>query len=95
MTSLAQRTIRLHLPRTSITSRAAAPTLEPHATLGHVYAVRGSPGSRCYSMATSPSSKPLQVYTAGTPNGRKVHIFLEELKAHYGLSYEYARVFFN
>ena len=46
-------------------------------------------------MATSPSSKPLQVYTAGTPNGRKVHIFLEELKAHYGLSYEYARVFFN
>ncbi|KAH9929123.1 glutathione S-transferase C-terminal-like protein [Epithele typhae] len=41
-----------------------------------------------YSTATSPSSTPLQLYTAGTPNGRKTHIFLEELKAQYGLTYD-------
>ena len=39
------------------------------------------------SIATSPSAKPLQLYTAGTPNGRKVSIFLEELRATYGLDY--------
>ncbi|KAI0373748.1 glutathione S-transferase C-terminal-like protein [Pilatotrama ljubarskyi] len=41
-----------------------------------------------YSTATSPSGKPLQLYTAGTPNGHKVSIFLEELKEMYGLSYD-------
>lgn len=49
---------------------------------------RGSVGR--YSTATSPSSKPLQLYTAGTPNGRKVHIYLEELKTQYGLTYQCA-----
>ncbi|EIW59075.1 glutathione S-transferase C-terminal-like protein [Trametes versicolor FP-101664 SS1] len=41
-----------------------------------------------YSTATSPSAKPLSLYTWRTPNGRKVSIFLEELKAQYGLAYE-------
>ena len=41
-----------------------------------------------YSTATSPASKPLQFYTAGTPNGRKVSILLEELQEQYGLKYE-------
>ncbi|KAI8978798.1 glutathione S-transferase C-terminal-like protein [Trametes punicea] len=44
--------------------------------------------ARSFSTATSPSSKPLLLYTAGTPNGRKASIFLEELKAVYGLSYD-------
>jgi glutathione S-transferase len=26
------------------------------------------------------ASKPIMLYTAGTPNGRKVNVFLEELK---------------
>ncbi|KAK0230854.1 glutathione S-transferase C-terminal-like protein [Armillaria fumosa] len=33
-------------------------------------------------------SKPLTFYTASTPNGRKVSILLEELKATYGLQYD-------
>lgn len=41
-----------------------------------------------YSTATSPSAKPLSLYTWRTPNGRKVSIFLEELQAQYGLAYE-------
>ncbi|KAH9890011.1 glutathione S-transferase C-terminal-like protein [Cubamyces lactineus] len=41
-----------------------------------------------YSTATSPSTKPLLLYTAGTPNGRKVSVFLEELKEVYGLPYD-------
>ncbi|KDQ14869.1 hypothetical protein BOTBODRAFT_32225 [Botryobasidium botryosum FD-172 SS1] len=36
---------------------------------------------------SSPSPKAIQFYTAGTPNGQKVSIFLEELKAAYGLEY--------
>jgi glutathione S-transferase len=28
------------------------------------------------------------LYTVGTPNGRKVSVMLEELKAAYGLEYE-------
>jgi len=40
------------------------------------------------SLATSPSVQPLQLYTWGTPNGKKVSIMLEELKATYGLSYD-------
>jgi len=32
------------------------------------------------------------LYTAGTPNGRKVSVFLEELKAAYGLEYEYQKI---
>ncbi|KDQ14859.1 hypothetical protein BOTBODRAFT_32213 [Botryobasidium botryosum FD-172 SS1] len=35
------------------------------------------------------STKPLLLYTAGTPNGRKPSIFLEELKSAYGLEYDY------
>ncbi|KAI0647744.1 glutathione S-transferase C-terminal-like protein [Trametes meyenii] len=41
-----------------------------------------------YSTATSPSSKPFLFYTAGTPNGHKVSILLEELKGHYGITYD-------
>ncbi|KAI1794868.1 glutathione S-transferase C-terminal-like protein [Ganoderma leucocontextum] len=40
-----------------------------------------------YSTATSPASQPFQLYTAGTPNGRKVSILLEELQDQYGLKY--------
>jgi glutathione S-transferase len=36
------------------------------------------------------STKPLLLYTAGTANGRKVSVLLEELKAAYGLDYECA-----
>ena len=45
-------------------------------------------GRRGMSLATSPSRQPLLLYTAGTPNGRKVSVLLEELKALYGLEYE-------
>lgn len=48
----------------------------------------GGGGVGRYSTATSPSAKPLSLYTWRTPNGRKVSIFLEELKAQYGLAYE-------
>ncbi|KAI0693445.1 glutathione S-transferase C-terminal-like protein [Cerioporus squamosus] len=50
----------------------------------------GVPAARAdrYSTATSPSSRPLQLYTAGTPNGHKVSILLEELQAQYGLTYD-------
>ncbi|KAI0755261.1 glutathione S-transferase [Daedaleopsis nitida] len=42
-----------------------------------------------YSTATSPEgSSALQLYTAPTPNGRKVSIALEELQAQYGLAYD-------
>jgi len=34
-------------------------------------------------------SKSIVLYTAGTPNGHKVSIFLEELKAAYGLEYDF------
>ena len=33
-------------------------------------------------------SAPIKLYTAPTPNGHKVSVFLEELKAVYGLQYE-------
>ena len=32
---------------------------------------------------------PIILYTAPTPNGHKVSVFLEELKLAYGLQYEY------
>ncbi|KAJ7212203.1 glutathione S-transferase [Mycena pura] len=38
------------------------------------------------------STKPIMLYTAGTPNGRKVSILLEELKAAYGLEYEWQKI---
>ncbi|KAJ7784663.1 glutathione S-transferase [Mycena metata] len=38
------------------------------------------------------ASKPIMLYTAGTPNGRKVSILLEELKAAYGLEYDYQKI---
>jgi hypothetical protein len=42
------------------------------------------------SLTTSRNmSKPLLLYTAGTPNGRKVSVFLEELKAIYGSKVDY------
>ena len=40
------------------------------------------------SMAASPSTRPLLLSTWGTPNGKKVSVMLEELKAAYGLEYE-------
>jgi glutathione S-transferase len=33
--------------------------------------------------------KPFVLYTAGTPNGRKVSVFLEELRAVYGDKVDY------
>ena len=36
----------------------------------------------------SSGSAPLLLYTGPTPNGHKVTVFLEELKAAYGLQYE-------
>lgn len=36
----------------------------------------------------SSGEAPLLLYTTGTPNGHKVSVFLEELKAAYGLQYE-------
>ncbi|KAJ6557396.1 putative theta class glutathione s-transferase [Mycena vulgaris] len=41
---------------------------------------------------TTMATKPIMLYTAGTPNGRKVSVFLEELKAAYGLDYEYQKI---
>jgi len=38
---------------------------------------------------SSQSSKSIQLYTVGTPNGHKASIFLEELKAAYGLEYSF------
>lgn len=38
------------------------------------------------------SSNSLKLYTASTPNGRKVSIFLEELKAAYGIGYDVQRI---
>ncbi|EMD40126.1 hypothetical protein CERSUDRAFT_81426 [Gelatoporia subvermispora B] len=40
------------------------------------------------SLATASTRKPVQLYTAGTPNGHKASIFLEELKTTYGLEYD-------
>lgn len=33
------------------------------------------------------STQPIKLFTQATPNGQKVSIFLEELKASYGLQY--------
>lgn len=41
------------------------------------------------SSPPSKTEKPFLFYTFGTPNGRKVSVLLEELKAAYGLDYEY------
>lgn len=47
------------------------------------------------NMATAPAPahaskpKPFVLYTAGTPNGRKVSVFLEELRAVYGEKVDY------
>lgn len=43
---------------------------------------------RNMSLAPAPASKPFLLYTAATPNGHKVSILLEELKATYGVDYE-------
>lgn len=34
----------------------------------------------------------LLLYTTATPNGHKVSVFLEELKAAYGIEYEYVLI---
>jgi len=41
------------------------------------------------------AAKPIMLYTAGTPNGRKVSVYLEELKAVYGTEYEYRKLDFS
>ncbi|KAK7048266.1 glutathione S-transferase C-terminal-like protein [Favolaschia claudopus] len=41
------------------------------------------------------ASKPIILYAVGTPNGKKASIFLEELKAAYGLEYEYKKIDFS
>ncbi|OCH90433.1 glutathione S-transferase C-terminal-like protein [Obba rivulosa] len=43
-------------------------------------------------MSTDTGTKPLVLYTTGTPNGHKVSIFLEELKEAYGLEYDYVKI---
>ena len=63
----------------SLTTRASLPQSSLLASAAH---------ARTLSTATSPDSKPLQLYTWGTPNGHKVSVFLEELKAVYGINYE-------
>ena len=40
-------------------------------------------------MAESKSKAPFTLYTAPTPNGRKVTVFLEELKQVYGSKVDY------
>ena len=83
MTSLFQPVLR---PATASARRVAARHVAPVPSVtarAHGLRFNG------YSTATSPSSKPLQLYTAGTPNGRKVSILLEELQEQYGLKYEY------
>ncbi len=42
-----------------------------------------------HTRTMSSGSAPLVLYTAATPNGHKVSILLEELKAAYGIQYEY------
>ena len=41
------------------------------------------------------STKPILLYTASTPNGRKVSIFLEELKAKGSFDYEFKALSFD
>jgi hypothetical protein len=36
------------------------------------------------AMSSTESNKPILLYTAPTPNGFKVSVFLEELRAQYG-----------
>jgi len=38
------------------------------------------------------STRPLLLYTAGTPNGRKVSVLLEELRLTYGLDYDVHKI---
>jgi len=38
------------------------------------------------------AAPPIVLYATGTPNGKKVSVFLEELKAAYGLEYEYKEI---
>ncbi|KAI0770324.1 glutathione S-transferase C-terminal-like protein [Fomes fomentarius] len=40
----------------------------------------------------SSGEAPLLLYTTGTPNGHKVSVFLEELKAAYGLQYDVHKI---
>ncbi|KAF8208842.1 glutathione S-transferase [Mycena galopus ATCC 62051] len=65
-----------------------AHSLGPSSILNHQPTFR-------YRYTTMASSKPIMLYTAGTPNGRKVSVFLEELKAAYGLEYEYKKINFS
>lgn len=44
------------------------------------------------SYATENNGKSLLLYTAGTPNGRKASILLEELKLAHGVDYEYVQI---
>ncbi|KAM5538701.1 hypothetical protein V8D89_007730 [Ganoderma adspersum] len=85
MTSPIQRLLR------PATARRVGAQARVSSTLKHVLprAARSSPYN-LYSTTTSPASKPLrlQLYTAGTPNGRKVSILLEELQDQYGLKYD-------
>ncbi|KAG1848731.1 glutathione S-transferase C-terminal-like protein [Suillus subalutaceus] len=45
--------------------------------------------TRNVSTAPAPKPTPFVLYTAGTPNGRKVSVFLEELRAVYGEKVDY------
>ncbi|KAI0357428.1 glutathione S-transferase C-terminal-like protein [Trametes cingulata] len=88
MTSLArpylQQTSRLANQRTSSLARSYPKPTSNIVTSG----LKTASAHARYSTATSPSSKPLQLYTAGTPNGHKASVFLEELKQMYGIGYD-------
>lgn len=49
-------------------------------------------GQRFQSTSASIAEKSLLLYTAGTPNGRKVSVLLEELKAARGLQYDVQKI---
>ncbi|KAJ7758484.1 glutathione S-transferase [Mycena maculata] len=44
---------------------------------------------------TTMAAKPIMLYNAATPNGRKVSVFLEELKTTYGLEYDFRKLDFS
>ncbi|KAJ7069865.1 glutathione S-transferase C-terminal-like protein [Mycena amicta] len=48
--------------------------------------------ARAFSRTTATMAAPIKLYTAGSPNGRKVSVFLEELKAAYGTEYEWRKI---
>ncbi|CAG8656308.1 15445_t:CDS:2 [Acaulospora colombiana] len=60
------------------------------------HSIRSSPSFQTRTMSSSTENeKGLLLYTWSTPNGRKVSIFLEELKAAYGTNYSVEKIDIN